>query len=71
MDLTVWVKLAAFLGAGLSMGLGAVGSGRGNGPTAGSCRRLASDHVDRPGHSREYRYIWFGGGPSSHISRIR
>ncbi|MBE9535066.1 MAG: ATP synthase F0 subunit C [Proteobacteria bacterium] len=34
MDLTVWVKLAAFLGAGLSMGLGAVGSGKGEGYTA-------------------------------------
>ena len=34
MDLTVWVKLAAFLGAGLSMGLGAVGSGKGEGYAA-------------------------------------
>ena len=34
MDLTVWVKLAAFLGAGLSMGLGAVGSGKGVGYAA-------------------------------------
>ena len=34
MDLTVWVKLAAFFGAGLSMGLGAVGSGKGEGYAA-------------------------------------
>jgi ATP synthase F0 subunit c len=34
MDLTVWVKLAAFLGAGLSMGLGALGSGKGEGYAA-------------------------------------
>jgi len=34
MDLTVWVKLAAFVGAGLSMGLGAVGSGKGEGYAA-------------------------------------
>ena len=34
MDLTVWVNLAAFLGAGLSMGLGAVGSGKGEGYAA-------------------------------------
>lgn len=34
MDLTVWVKLAAFLGADLSMGLGAVGSGKGEGYAA-------------------------------------
>lgn len=31
MDLTFWVKLAAFAGAGISMGLGAVGSGMGEG----------------------------------------
>lgn len=31
MDLTDWVKLAAFVGAGLSMGLGAIGSGAGEG----------------------------------------
>ena len=34
MDLTVWVKLAAFFGAGLSMGLGALGSGKGEGYAA-------------------------------------
>jgi F-type H+-transporting ATPase subunit c len=34
MDLTVWVKLAAFAGAGISMGLGAVGSGKGEGYAA-------------------------------------
>ena len=34
MDLTSWVKLAAFAGAGLSMGLGAVGSGKGEGYAA-------------------------------------
>ena len=31
MDVTDWVKLAAFIGAGLSMGLGAIGSGAGEG----------------------------------------
>jgi F-type H+-transporting ATPase subunit c len=34
MDLTVWVKLAAFVGAGLAMGLGAAGSGIGEGYAA-------------------------------------
>ena len=34
MDLTDWVKVAAFVGAGLSMGFGAIGSGMGEGYAA-------------------------------------
>ncbi|UCG13440.1 MAG: ATP synthase F0 subunit C [Deltaproteobacteria bacterium] len=34
MELTDWVKVAAFVGAGLSMGFGAIGSGMGEGYAA-------------------------------------
>jgi ATP synthase F0 subunit c len=50
MDLTTWVKVAAFFGAGISMGLGALGSGMGEGYTA----KKASEGLGRqPGVSDE------------------
>jgi ATP synthase F0 subunit c len=50
MDLTDWVKVAAFLGAGISMGLGAIGSGKGEGYAA----MKASEGIGRqPGVSDE------------------
>jgi ATP synthase F0 subunit c len=50
MDLTAWVRVAAFVGAGVSMGLGAIGSGMAEGYTA----KKASEGMGRqPGVSDE------------------